>query len=606
VIRILAIPSLRWRLVAVMMLADLIVAITTGVVTYTTQRGTLHDQLVTRAVDGAAILGAGAAPGVLSQGSNARTLLQNLVSDVGVEDISAASVLGTHGCVIASTVTSELQGRHCFSISHIRGYRDLPNGDVRAGAPIFVNEQDFGFAMVTVSSSSANTELMQSTIENSGVRAIGLLIFFLLSLAIAKFLLAPLERLARVAQSIAGGNMTSRMPEEGTNELATVAHTFNDMAASLEQRISQLSFLASAGSILPNTFRHGGDARPVIAQFCELLGAHAAGLLPFAEGGESIWSANVGEAQEPSASLRRIAESARVADQFVDGDRCVMVVPVLGDAAFVALRDAQAPFSREEQQVVINFAYQLGIAADNSNLFRSQQEALQVKDQFLSIVSHELRTPLTSIKGYAQMLSRRPHVDQTDARFASNIDAQVSRLTRLVDDLLDVTRFSRGEFELTLAPTDLRPVIEETVARFRIVAPRHTFVVRMNTEDFTGEWDRDRLEQVLNNLLSNAVKYSPNGGEITVSVSRDTRWVTIGVRDQGMGIDEEHQRSLFERFYRAGAEQTDIQGLGLGLYVTRRIVDAHGGEITVTSTPGEGSEFTVRLPLAPVAVSVER
>jgi signal transduction histidine kinase len=131
-------------------------------------------------------------------------------------------------------------------------------------------------------------------------------------------------------------------------------------------------------------------------------------------------------------------------------------------------------------------------------------------------------------------------------------------------------------------------------------------VVRMNTEDFTGEWDRDRLEQVLNNLLSNAVKYSPNGGEITVSVSHDTRWVTIGVRDQGMGIDEEHQRSLFERFYRAGAEQTDIQGLGLGLYVTRRIVDAHGGEITVTSTPGEGSEFTVRLPLAPVAVSVER
>ena len=143
------------------------------------------------------------------------------------------------------------------------------------------------------------------------------------------------------------------------------------------------------------------------------------------------------------------------------------------------------------------------------------------------------------------MLSRRPHVDQTDARFASNIDAQVSRLTRLVDDLLDVTRFSRGEFELTLAPTDLRPVIEETVARFRIVAPRHTFVVRMNSEDFTGEWDRDRLEQVLSNLLSNAVKYSPEGGEITVSVSRDSGWVTIGVRDQGMGIDEEHQRSLF-------------------------------------------------------------
>ena len=114
---------------------------------------------------------------------------------------------------------------------------------------------------------------------------------------------------------------------------------------------------------MPNTFRHGGDARPVITQFCELLGAHAAGLISFGEGGESIWSANVGEEQEPGASVRGIAELARVADQFVDRDRCVMVVPVLGDAAFVALRNADTPFSREEQQVVINFAYQLGIAA---------------------------------------------------------------------------------------------------------------------------------------------------------------------------------------------------------------------------------------------------
>jgi signal transduction histidine kinase len=605
VIRILAIPSLRWRLVTVMVLADLIVAVATGIVTYTTQRGSLHDQLVTRAKDGAAILGAGAAPSLLSNTRNGPTVLRNLVSDLrGSEDISVAAVLDSSGCVIASTGTTT--GRQCLQVQLIPGHRDLPNGDVEDGVPILVNEQPFGFAMVTVSSGTANADLARSTLVNSGVRAIGTLIFLLLSLAIAQYLLGPLERLARTAKSIAAGDLSSRVPEEGTTELATLARTFNDMASTLEQRIGQLSFLATAGSVLPNTFRHNGDARPVIAQFCEQLGASAAGLLTESDEREALWWAGDEHRTELDEVVRRLARSARVADVAQANGASLMIVPVLGNAAFVTVRDVGPPFSREEQQVVINFAYELGIAADNAQLFASQQEALQVKDQFLSIVSHELRTPLTSIKGYSQMLVRRLESDPTDARFAANIDAQVSRLTRLVDDLLDVTRFSRGQFELTLAPTDLRSVVEETVARFRIVASRHTFVVVIAPGAYDGEWDRDRLEQVLNNLISNAVKYSPDGGEVTISMQREDGWVQVAVRDQGMGIDEEHQRRLFERFYRAGAEGGDIQGLGLGLYVTRRIVAAHGGTITVRSAPGDGAEFSVRLPLAPVAVSADR
>src|SRR5438270_963584 len=126
-------------------------------------------------------------------------------------------------------------------------------------------------------------------------------------------------------------------------------------------------------------------------------------------------------------------------------------------------RDASRPFSDEERQVITNFAYQIGIAADNVRLFEAQQEALQVKDQFLSIVSHELRTPLTTMKGYAQMLRTRLVGDPEGQRFARSIDAQVSRLSRLVDDLLDVTRFARGQFELARRKVDLRPILEETV-----------------------------------------------------------------------------------------------------------------------------------------------
>jgi signal transduction histidine kinase len=602
----LVIPSLRWRLVAVMVLADMIVAITTGIVTYTSQRGGLHDQLVTRAKDGASILAAGAAPTLLASASNRTQLLQNLVSDLpGTGGISYAAVFGPTGCVIASTDGTQVRRHFCMPLKDLNGQHDLKNGNIEAVAAVVPGDQPIGFATVTASSSSADSDLAQSTIESAGVHAIGVLIFFLLSLAIAQYLIGPLEELARVARSIAGGDLTSRAPEERTGELTALAEAFNNMASSLEQRIRQLSFLATAGSTLPNTFRNGADVSPIIAQFCDQLGACAAGLI-LRNGGEAepLWYETETAGPDCASLALRIARSARVADAYIEAEHSVMVVPVMGNAAFVAVRDTASPFPRAEQQVIINFAYQLSIASDNAQLFESQQEALQVKDQFLSIVSHELRTPLTSIKGYAQMLHRRLEADETDARYAASIDAQVTRLTRLVDDLLDVTRFARGQFELTLAPTDLRPILEEVVARFRMVAPRHTFRVDMDGGTFSGEWDHDRLEQVLNNLLSNAVKYSPDGGEVVLCAHRLDKAVVITVKDQGMGIDEEHQQHLFERFYRAGADASDIKGLGLGLYVTWRIIEAHHGTIAVESVVNQGTEFTVTLPIAPVPAGV--
>lgn len=602
------ISSLRWRLVAVMVLADLIVAVTTGIVTYTTQQGSLHDQLVTRARDGASILAAGAAPSLLNRNSSAQLLLTNLVSDLpGTEGIGYAAVFGANGCVLASTNPRDLRPRLCLPLPRLSGAHTLRNGDVQAIAPVVPGAQPIGFAAVTASSKTANRDLAASTVTNVAVRAIGVLIFFLLSLAIAQYLVAPLERLARATRSLASGDLTTRIPDTGTTELATLAQTFNDMATTLEQRIRQLSFLASAGSTLPNLFRSSGDVTPILARFCDQLGACGVGLVPrhdpTEEDGTQLWF-EIPEADPAcAAAALQIGAGARVAESFVRDTLAFMVVPVLGSAVFVAVRPGEQPFSTEEQQVIINFAHQLGIAADNARLFESQQEALQVKDQFLSIVSHELRTPLTTIKGYAQMLRRRLTSNPTDERYAANIDAQVTRLTRLVDDLLDVTRFTRGQFELEIGPTDLRPMLEEMVNRFRIVAPNHTFQLEIEAADLLGEWDHDRLEQVFNNLLSNAVKYSPDGGTVTVSARRAAEAVTIGVRDQGIGIDQEHQRHLFERFYRAGTEGSDIKGLGLGLYVTQRIIEAHGGHIAVTSVPGQGSEFTITLPLQSVAAS---
>jgi signal transduction histidine kinase len=278
-----------------------------------------------------------------------------------------------------------------------------------------------------------------------------------------------------------------------------------------------------------------------------------------------------------------------------------MVVPVPGDASFIALRIGNRPFTAEERDVIVNFAYQLGIAADNARLVESQQEALQVKDQFLSIVSHELRTPLTTMKGYAQLLERKLTHEPDSQRWASSIDAQIGRLSRLVDDLLDVTRFARGQFELRRKETALKPILDETVSRFRIISPQHTVRLGEVDEDLKGVWDRDRLEQVLNNLVGNAIKYSPEGGEVTVSARRENDAAVVTVRDQGIGISREDRERLFDRFYRASPENRGgATGLGLGLYVTRRVVEAHGGTVGVNSEPGVGSEFYFTLPLVPV------
>jgi signal transduction histidine kinase len=601
-VKFIAIPSLRWRLVTVMCLAYLIVAVSTGIVEYESQRENLHGQLRARARSDAAILAAGAVAPLNGDRSSSSVALQNFVASLRrAEGVTYASIIGSYGRIIASTVPSEV-GR-AVHVSFLQQSRadDLSNGNVKGIAPIAGQSTDLGIAQVVISGSSVPNDLKRSLVGSLTLRLVGLLVFLLLSLAIAGVILGPLEGLARAARAIRRGELSTRVPAEGHTELATVAQAFNSMASALEQRIRHLSFLATVGSTLPAAFRTSSDVHPVLEEFCRQIGGEAAGLLPRADSdAPAFWCGSADDRRRAEHLASEVMARSTIPVALEDGRRTLMVVPVLDDAAFVALRSE--PFMEEEQQIMTNFAYQFGLAADNARLFAAQQEALQVKDQFLSIVSHELRTPLTTIKGYAQMLRRKLTDDPDDLRFATNIDAQVSRLSRLVDDLLDVTRFARGQFELTTKHTDLRAILEDVVSRFRVVSPRHTFELEIEGGPLEGEWDHDRLEQVMNNLVGNAVKYSPGGGEVVVSARRDGGSAVVSVRDEGIGISPEDRAHLFDRFYRGTAENSDIKGLGLGLYVTRRIVEAHGGTIDARSRPGEGSEFFFTLPLSQPAM----
>jgi signal transduction histidine kinase len=603
---LLRIPSLRWRLVLVMCAAYIVVAAIILAVSYFQQKRSLQQQLNARAQTNATILAAGVVVPVSGTGPLNKPALQIFVTSIATKQsgVNYADVrTGPPRCkVVAHSPPIAGVPRGCRQFNSVSGptHETLPGGNVLGVAPIFsAGNPLVGYAVVIVSNRSIQSALSTNLTQDVLALALGLVIFFVLSLLIAQYILGPLSDLARAAIALRRGQLFARVPATGETELTAVGGAFNEMADALETRIKHLSFLARSGAELPTTLRQRESVEPLLHEFGQVLRATAAGLTSTES--EVLWC-GVDE-QRCRAAIKQIERRTSPGIEEHDG-LIIMAVPVPGDALFVTVRDASEPFTDEEQQVIANFAYQIGIAADNVQLFDAQQEALQVKDQFLSIVSHELRTPLTTMKGYAQMLRRRLVDDPEAQRFAGSIDAQVTRLSRLVDDLLDVTRFSRGQFELSRRNVDLRPILEDTVSRFRVISEHHTLRLELDGDHYIGYWDRDRLEQVLNNLISNAIKYSPDGGTVTIGARQEDGRAVVFVRDEGIGIPEEDLEHLFERFYRGSNETQGIKGLGLGLYVTQRVVDAHGGEVRVTSTQGEGSEFSFTLPLAESAEPV--
>ncbi|HZI09508.1 MAG TPA: HAMP domain-containing sensor histidine kinase [Myxococcus sp.] len=228
------------------------------------------------------------------------------------------------------------------------------------------------------------------------------------------------------------------------------------------------------------------------------------------------------------------------------------------------------------------------------------QEAVRVRDEFLTVAAHELRTPLTSLRLQHELLGRSlpPGVLERVRGRLLGAQRQVTRLSELVESLLDVSRIVTGKLRLELAEVDLVPVVRETVERLREVFLQAGCEVEVRApEPLRGQWDVHRLDQVLVNLLTNAAKYGA-GKPIRVALEGDTASVRVSIHDEGIGISPEDLPRLFGKFERAVSER-HYGGLGLGLFISRQIVEAHGGDITVESEPGNGSTFTLQLPREP-------
>ncbi len=293
------------------------------------------------------------------------------------------------------------------------------------------------------------------------------------------------------------------------------------------------------------------------------------------------------------------------------GLRAVLAVPLVRAGALigaVVLRsyDAKTRFSRDDARLLGLFGDQAVAALSNAEAFERQRRAMEelekvnrAKSEFVSIVSHEFRTPLTGIQGFSEMMRDEDLPPAEMKEYAADINKDARRLNRLINDMLDLSRMEAGRMTLDREPTDLNAIVSDVVERMRPNAPQHTISLELEAALPRIVGDRDRLTQVVSNLLSNAVKYSPTGGAVTVTTTRQDDGVHLAVRDQGMGIPADALDRIWEEYSRVESRETKgIQGTGLGLPIVRQIVKMHGGRVWAESEVGRGSLFHVVLPLA--------
>jgi signal transduction histidine kinase len=306
---------------------------------------------------------------------------------------------------------------------------------------------------------------------------------------------------------------------------------------------------------------------------------------------------------------------ARSRDAYAQvGARAVMVAPMLWETqalgAISVGRPSPGPFSEKEIALLRTFSDQAAIAIQNTRLFQEIEDkshqleiANKHKSEFLANMSHELRTPLNAIIGFSEVLLERLFGDLNDKQddYLKDIHSSGKHLLTLINDILDLSKIEAGRMELEPSRFDVAPAIGNALTLIRERAQKHGIALAQNVDPALGAIvaDERKFKQILLNLLSNAVKFTPDGGRIEVTAVRRDGHAEIAVRDTGIGIAPEDQAAVFEEFRQVGHDYTKKQeGTGLGLALTRKFVELHGGRIGVESAPGKGTTFTFTIPLA--------
>jgi signal transduction histidine kinase len=270
-------------------------------------------------------------------------------------------------------------------------------------------------------------------------------------------------------------------------------------------------------------------------------------------------------------------------------------------------RNQPGDFPAETIDLLRTFATQSALAIQNARLFHEIEDkghqleaASQHKSEFLANMSHELRTPLNAIIGFSEVLNERMFGDLNEKQdeYLKDIYASGQHLLSLINDILDLSKIEAGRMELELADFSLPAAIDNALTLVRERASRHGITLGQSIDDRVGviRGDERKVKQVLLNLLSNALKFTPEGGRIDVRAAVNDGMAEISVTDTGVGIAPEDQEAIFEEFRQVGTADKKVEGTGLGLALSRKFIELHGGRIWVKSQPGKGSTFSFTLP----------
>ncbi len=320
-----------------------------------------------------------------------------------------------------------------------------------------------------------------------------------------------------------------------------------------------------------------------------------------------------------TSNVRWLNKLAEIVDQALAGEIVMnqeLIAGESGETVPLTLSISAAPLHDASQPQ----SQAIGVVAVLNDI-TSNKQIEKLKDEFVSVVSHELRTPLTSIKGFTQHLIRRidrrlrkarqeqeqnnivtagEPPESYDLRSLNIVQSQAEHLERLVNDLLDLSRVQWGNLNLQYTSFFLADVLAECTRSAQVSAEQHTIYLDIQVQDTKILGDQTRIGQVIGNILDNAVKYSPNGGQVTVQLGELEGDYLFNIIDQGIGINPVYLDHIFERFYRVrNTASRQYSGIGLGLYVTRAIIERHGGRIWVTNNQGMGCTFSFTLPRTP-------
>jgi signal transduction histidine kinase len=409
--------------------------------------------------------------------------------------------------------------------------------------------------------------------------------------------------------------------ESAQERLGFLAEVSSALAASLDyhetlQQVARLAVPVLADWCTVNIVEEDGNARRLAVAHVdptkEALVQQLVDLFPIDPEGTS------GPAHVLRTGQARIVPEVTAADvaraisdpehrQFIDqlGVQSVMYVPLVARGHIIGVMSFIASVSRRhygaaDLALAEALGERCGMAIDNARLYQAAQEAIAARERFIAVASHELRTPVTNISGFAQLLKhnvRQGGLERERAEhYVDRLLAATQKLTTLTMELLDVSRLRSGKTTVQLQSFDLAARLRDITARFAAEdGAKHHLIAQLPATPLPIVADVSQIEQVVTNLLENAIKYSPEGGDIHVSLTEQDDGVLLQVRDEGIGLPEGAAAAVFEPFDRgSNAERLVLPGLGLGLYICRTIAEAHGGRIWAES-PGEGQGTTMSL-----------